>query len=167
MSVASASRIPTQAATTSISERVSVDRLTQFRGPWMDNGIATVRARVQGLMRRLVSLGAPIDGIVLSNETTLHAACFLGRDGALAAIQNDPRWPALARSMGLPTTIVDMDWGTDKYFQWTERMSGRDIEVRIVSPFPWPGQPPAPSHRTRPTTPTPQPCHGGTATRRR
>jgi hypothetical protein len=125
MSVASASRIPTQAATTSISERVPVDRLTQFRGPWMDNGIATVRARVQGLMRRLVSLGAPIDGIVLSNETTLHAACFLGRDGALAAIQNDPRWPALARSMGLSTTIVDMDWGTDKYFQWTERMSGR------------------------------------------
>lgn len=26
----------------------------------------------------------------------------------------------------------------------TERMSGRDIEVRIVSPFPWPGQSPAP-----------------------
>jgi hypothetical protein len=108
-----------------VTERVQVDRPTQFRGPWMDNGIAAVRSRVQSIMRRLVSLNAPVDGVVLSNETTLHAACFLGRDGSLAAIQNDPRWPTLARSMGLPALITDMSWGSEKYFQWTERMAGR------------------------------------------
>ena len=117
--VAEASRMIT------VSERVPVDRLTEFRGPWMDNGIRTVRARVSALMQRLKSMGTPIDGIVLSNETTLHAACFMERAGALASIERDPRWPALAASMGLPAAVSDMWWGTDKYFLWTERMAGR------------------------------------------
>ena len=108
-----------------VSERVPVDRLTNYRGPWMDNGIRTVRARVSALMQRLKSMGTPVDGIVLSNETTLHAACFMERVGALAAIERDPRWPALAASMGLPAVVSDMWWGTEKYFLWTERMAGR------------------------------------------
>ena len=111
--------------TVTVTERVPVDRLTEFRGPWMDKGIITVRSRVQSVMSRLKSLGAPIDGIAIDNETTLHAACFLGRDGALAAIQADPRWPALAQSMGLPVQVSGMTWGSDLYFLWTERMAGR------------------------------------------
>ena len=115
----------TTTETLTVTERVPVDRLTAFRGPWMDNGILTVRARVQAVMSRLKSLGAPVDGIAIDNETTLHAACFLGRDGSLAAIEADPRWPALAQSMGLPLTVSGMTWGSDLYFQWTERMAGR------------------------------------------
>ena len=111
--------------TATVTERVPVDRLTQFRGPWMDNGIRSVRARIQSIMSRLKALGTPVDGIAVANETTLHAACFLGRDGALAAIQSDPRWPSLASAMGLPASISDMWWGSDKYFNWTERMAGR------------------------------------------
>jgi hypothetical protein len=108
-----------------VTERVPVDRLTEFRGPWMDNGINTVRARVQSVMSRLKSLGAPIDGIAIGNETTLHAACFLGHAGSLAAIEADPRWPALAQSVGLPLQVSGMTWGSDLYFRWTERMAGR------------------------------------------
>jgi hypothetical protein len=111
--------------TLAVTERVPVDRLTVFRGPWLDNGIRTVRARVQAVMSRLKSLGAPIDGIAIDNETTLHAACFLGQDGSLAAIEADPRWPALAQSMGLPLKVSGMTWGSDLYFRWTERMAGR------------------------------------------
>lgn len=111
--------------TTVVTERVAVDRLTEFRGPWMDNGIRAVRSRVQSMFDRLKQLGAPIDGVAIANETTLHAACFLGHDGALAAIQADPRWPALAQSMGLPSQVSGMTWGSDLYFQWTERMAGR------------------------------------------
>jgi hypothetical protein len=76
-------------------------------------------------MQRLRQLGAPVDGVAVDNETTLHAASFLGRGGALAAIQADPRWPALAKSMGLPAQITAMSWGSDLYFLWTERMAGR------------------------------------------
>jgi hypothetical protein len=91
----------------------------------MDGGIAAVRARVSAIMGRLRQLGADVDGVAVDNETTLHAACFLGRTGSLAAIESDPRWPSLARSMGLPTRISDMSWGSPLYFTWTERMAGR------------------------------------------
>lgn len=107
------------------TERVRVDRPTAFRSPWVDRGIETVRARVTSTMMRLKELGASVDGVAVDNETTLHAAGFLGRDGALAAVQADPRWPSLARAMGLPVHLTDMSWGSDLYFLWTERMAGR------------------------------------------
>ena len=124
-SAASSATSSSSMNTLTATERVPVDRLTAFRGPWLDNGVRTVRARVQAVMSRLKSFGAPIDGIAIDNETTLHAACFLGQDGSLAAIEADPRWPALAKSMGLPLRLSGMSWGSDLYFQWTERMAGR------------------------------------------
>jgi hypothetical protein len=108
-----------------VTERVRVETLTNFRGPWMDNGIAVVRERVDAIVRRLKALGAPVDGFTLSNETTLHAASFVGVPGCLAAIESDPRWPALADALRLPRSITGMNWGTPLYFMWTERMSGR------------------------------------------
>jgi hypothetical protein len=108
-----------------VTERVQVDRPTNFRGPWIDRGVHTVRARVGAAMQRLKQLGASVDGVAVDNETTLHAAHFLSHDGALAAIQSDPRWPALAKSMGLPAQLTGMSWGSDLYFLFTERMAGR------------------------------------------
>ena len=112
-------------STTAVMTRVAVDRPTPFRGPWMDNGIAVVRARIQAAMQQLKSLGAPIDGVAIDNETTLHAANFLGVPGALAAVEQDPRWPALASAMGLPVRVSDMSWGSPLYYLWTERMAAR------------------------------------------
>ena len=67
-------------------------------------------------MQRLKALGAPIDGVAIDNETTLHAANFLGTPGSLAAIEQDPRWPSLAASMGLPVRVSDMSWGSPSYY---------------------------------------------------
>jgi hypothetical protein len=108
-----------------VTERVAVDTPTAFRGPWLDNGVALVRGRIDALMAELKRLGAEIDCLVIDNETSLHAACFMDSGGALKAIENDPRWPALAASLGLPSVVSDMTWGSNKYFLWTERMSGR------------------------------------------
>ena len=108
-----------------VTERVQVERMTPFRGPWIDRGVQTVRARVGAAMQRLKQLGASVDGVAVDNETTLHAAHFLGHDGALSAIQSDPRWPALAKDMGLPLQLTGISWGSDLYFLWTERMAGR------------------------------------------
>jgi hypothetical protein len=121
----SASSTSRSATLVPVTERVQVDRPTNFRGPWIDRGVQTVRSRVSAAMQRLKQLGASVDGVAVDNETTLHAAHFLGQDGALAAIQADPRWPALAKSMGLPAQITGMSWGSDLYFRWTERMAGR------------------------------------------
>jgi hypothetical protein len=121
--VAASSSKSTAAST--VMTRVAVDRPTPFRGPWMDAGIAMVRARVHAAMQRLKALGAPIDGVAIDNETTLHAANFLGTPGSLAAIEQDPRWPSLAASMGLPVRVSDMFWGSPSYYLWTERMAAR------------------------------------------
>jgi hypothetical protein len=113
------------AALVAVKERVQVDRPTSFRGPWIDRGVQTVRARVSAAMQRLRQLGASVDGVAVDNETTLHAAHFVQTEGSFAAIQSDPRWPALAKSMGLPAELNGINWGTDLYFRWSERMAGR------------------------------------------
>jgi hypothetical protein len=122
---AAASSTSRSSALIAVTERVQVDRLTSFRGPWIDRGVQTVRTRVGAAMQRLKQLGASVDGVAVDNETTLHAAHFLSNDGSLAAIQSDPRWPALAKSMGLPAQLTGMSWGSDLYFLFTERMAGR------------------------------------------
>jgi hypothetical protein len=121
-----------------ITERVPVDTLTGFRGPWMDKGTVAVRARIDALFAELKRKGAEIDCVSIDNETWLHAASFLGHPGALSAIENDPRWPALAASSGLPLVVSDMTWGSEKYFLWTERMSGRfdaALNIAVFAPM--------------------------------
>ena len=108
-----------------VTRRVVTRQMTEFRGPWMDNGIAAIRAKMQGIMNGLKAAGAEVDGVIVDNETTLDAAHFMGRPGALAAIEADPRWPALAASLGLPRSISGMSWGNPLYFAWTKAMSGR------------------------------------------
>lgn len=108
-----------------VTRRVSVNRLTEFRGPWISNGVAEVRKRIGSTMAALKAAGAQIDGVVVDNETTLDAAHFMGCPGALQAIQADPRWRGLATSLGLPATITDMTWGSNLYFTWTDIMSDR------------------------------------------
>ena len=108
-----------------VTQRVIVDTPTAFRGPWIDNGVAATRASVMSLFTRLRAAGAQIDGIAVDNETNLGAAFIVGEPGTAAAIQSDPRWPALATTVGLPLTLSDMNWGTPLYFNWTDKMTGR------------------------------------------
>lgn len=108
-----------------IMVRESTDVLTDFRGPWMENGISSVKQRVTSAMRKLVAAGAKVDGFVMSNETTLGAAFVVANPGTAAAISADPRWSSLSRQLGLPNDIRPINWGTDLYFRWTDVMAGR------------------------------------------
>jgi hypothetical protein len=108
-----------------VTSRVTVLRATPFRGPWIDSGVQSTRAKIAEIMKGLKAAGAIVDGVIVDNETTLDATHFMGRDGALAAIQADPRWPTLARATGLPLKITGMTWGSPLYFAWTRVMSSR------------------------------------------
>lgn len=108
-----------------VTTRVTKLRSTQFRGPWIDAGTQATRVKIAGIMNALKAAGATVDGVIVDNETTLDATHFMGREGALAAIQADPRWPELARATGLPLRITDMSWGSPLYFAWTRVMSSR------------------------------------------
>jgi hypothetical protein len=111
-----------------VTVRTVTNVATPFRGPWMENGIAAVRARVTAMVAGLKARGVAPDGFILDNETTLHATHFMGTDGAFAAVQADPRWPALATQLGLPRDISSpsvMYWGSPAYYRWTDVMSAR------------------------------------------
>jgi hypothetical protein len=119
---------PAAPAMVPVTVRTVANVLTEFRGPWMDNGTAAVRSRMTALVAGLKARGATVDGFVFDNETTLHATNFMGRDGAFAAVQADPRWPALAAQLGLPQDIsspANMYWGSPAYYKWTDVMSAR------------------------------------------
>ena len=108
-----------------VTTAVNVDTPTVFRGPWMDAGVDVTKSSVTRLLTALRATGVELDGIVVDNETDLGAAFIVGAPGSAAAIQADPRWPALARATGLPLTLTGMNWGTDLYFNWTDKMTGR------------------------------------------
>lgn len=108
-----------------VTNRVVVRQVTPFRGPWMEHGVAETRSRIAAIMNGLKAAGAQVDGVIVDNETTLDATHFMGRPGSLWAIQSDPRWPSLAREMGLPAVVTGMSWGSPLYFQWTKAMASR------------------------------------------
>jgi hypothetical protein len=108
-----------------VQYRTSSTVLTSTRGVWMDIGIADTRQKVKGIMDGLKARGVVLDGVIVDNETTLHVSHYIQTPGSFAAIQADPRWPALATSLGLPTKFTDINWGSDLYFKWTQVMAGR------------------------------------------
>ena len=111
-----------------VTVRTVTNVATPFRGPWMDNGIAAVKARVTAMVAGLKARGVAPDGFILDNETTLHATHFMGTEGAFAAVQADPRWATLSTQLGLPKDIASpsvMYWGSPAYYKWTDVMSAR------------------------------------------
>lgn len=96
--------------------------VTEFRGPWLEQGERAVRQSMEDFFSRLKAAGAAIDALVVDNETDTRAGRFLGSNGAnLQAIQNDPRFPALAQRLGFGDLTVDGMWyGTERHRRWDD-----------------------------------------------
>ena len=92
---------------------------TSFFGPWCVAGEQEVRGKIETLCRQLAAAGVKgIDGVVLDNETTFHPGRFIsGGPENLAAIERDPRYPALSKRLGIKT-IKNMNWGSPEYYRW-------------------------------------------------
>jgi hypothetical protein len=95
--------------------------MTAFPGPWCSAGEAEVKASMTRYFTALKSAGAnSIDAIVLDNEVTFWAGRYITRDRAnLAAIEADPRFPALAKRLGF-SKLGGINWGTADYLKWNE-----------------------------------------------
>jgi hypothetical protein len=96
--------------------------VTEFRGPWLEQGERAVRQSMDDFFGRLKAAGAAIDALVVDNETDTRAGRFLGSNGAnLEAIQRDPRFPALAQRLGFGDLTVDGMWyGSERHRRWDE-----------------------------------------------
>ncbi len=95
--------------------------LTSFPGPWCTAGEAEVKTGVERFLDGLKAAGATvIDAVVLDNETTFWAGRYVTADGAnTAAIEADPRFPALAKRLGF-SKLKGLAWGGAEYLRWNE-----------------------------------------------
>jgi hypothetical protein len=95
--------------------------LTQWAGPWCNNGEAEARTAVTRLFNGLKAAGVKtIDALVLDNETTFWAGRYVRADGAnTAAIEADPRFPALAKRLGF-NKLNKLAWGGREYNRWND-----------------------------------------------
>ncbi|MBL9141242.1 MAG: hypothetical protein JNK53_05190, partial [Phycisphaerae bacterium] len=77
--------------------------------PWVDKGIATVRARVNNLMVRLMRANAQVEFVVVQCDASLRAAEYdqYGAPG-WRAIQTDSRFAAVRTAIGSVDFVAEM-----------------------------------------------------------
>ncbi len=101
---------------------------TNFASPWLDNGIATVKARVETLLDGIKAAGGTVDAVILDNESTLQCWCF-NTPGQFSAIQLDPRFPTLAQTLGFSNLSL-ISFG-NSYFQKWNSVAGAMFDAAL------------------------------------
>lgn len=123
--------------------------LTEHQGVWLDHGAERVRARVASFFSEYARIGGQLDVLVLDYEGGL-SNWHLGDDvERWRAIQNDPRFPALAEQLGFSNLDTVAHWwqqqGDDRrnYLRWNalmlERVAGylnRSVYEPVASLYP-------------------------------
>ncbi|MBT5583625.1 MAG: hypothetical protein HOI89_12035 [Phycisphaerae bacterium] len=103
----------------------AMGNLTAFRSPWIDNGIVTIRERIDTWLAAFVAAGGSLDAVIIDNELTLDANQFMHSDGdCWDAIMDDPRFPSLADDLGF-SDLRSINWGNDRYNTWNRVMTSR------------------------------------------
>jgi hypothetical protein len=95
--------------------------LTAYRGPWMDNGVLTVKTRLDAFFSKFKAAGGRMDFLVLDFEGGVTNWQLSNADAA--AIQQDPRSAALLKSLGLTNMADVMDYRNGQYVKWNDAMS--------------------------------------------
>ena len=113
--------------------------LTAFPGPWYDNGLVEVKAKMVKFFDALRTAGVKgIDALVVDNETTFWAGRYVTNDGSnTAAIEKDPRFPTVAKRLGF-SKLKLLAWGGTEYLRWNEVIQP-DFDVAlnaaVTTPF--------------------------------
>jgi hypothetical protein len=112
---------------------------TAYRSIWWDHGVENVRARFDAFFKAFKEAGGQVDVFPLDYEdgvTNWH----LGSDPAhFSAIQNDPRFPEVAKILGLEDlgTVAKVQ-GSQNYLKWNALMSERraaDLNRAVYEPI--------------------------------
>ena len=98
----------------------------QIFSPWCENGIDIVRARVTSFINAFADAGGTLDALILDYETDFWWGLRVGAQGqpGIDAIENDPRFPALAAELGFDDLNLIQD-DNPQYIRWNQVMGGR------------------------------------------
>jgi hypothetical protein len=100
---------------------------TGVQGIWPEQGVADVAGKFARFFRGFQAAGGQLDWFILDFEGG-YSNWHLGTDPARwSAIQNDPRFPALAQELGFSDLMLLAEWwkGGGKYLVWNAVMAGR------------------------------------------
>jgi len=87
--------------------------LTKFQSPWLDHGVARVKARVTAFFTAFKQAGGRLDYLVLDYEGGLSNWCM--KPGQVDAIFADPRAAALKTSLGFGSASALQDCSPPPY----------------------------------------------------
>ena len=101
---------------------------TEFRGVWPEHGIATNQERFTQFFHAFKEAGGQMDWFVLDFEggySNWHLGGGEAKEPMWRAIQNDPRFPDLAKKLGFDDLMTVCYWpGKSNYLKWNAVMGG-------------------------------------------
>lgn len=102
---------------------------TEYRGVWPEQGIAVNKARFTDFFGRFKAAGGQMDWFILDFEggySNWHLGGGEAKEPMWRAIQQDPRFAALAEKLGFDDLMTICYWpGKTNYLKWNAVMAGQ------------------------------------------
>lgn len=102
---------------------------TNQRGIWPTRGIEKVRGEFERFFSRFAAAGGEVDYVLFDYEVGYQWPSIRSRgNAAITAIQNDPRFPAIADQLGF-SNLFAIDGSREKRARWDAVMDGWRSQV--------------------------------------
>ena len=113
---------------------------TAYRSIWWDHGVEKVRARFDAFFKAFKEAGGQVDVFALDYEQGVTNWHLRNDPAHFAAIQNDPRFPEVAKILGFDDLVgtVAKYQGSQNYLKWNALMNERraaDLNRAVYEPI--------------------------------
>ena len=111
---------------------------TEFRCPWLDNGIATVRERTIEWFGKYKEAGGELDYLILDDESSFSNWALQTKPGWANAIEKDPRFITLTSKLNQTSldTVMDRPHTNHRaYLQWNAVQDEILVDARNKAVF--------------------------------
>ena len=113
---------------------------TAYRSVWWDHGVEKVRARFDAFFKAFKEAGGQVDVFALDYEQGVTNWHLRNDPAHFAAIQNDPRFPEVAKILGFDDLVgtVAKYQGSQNYLKWNALMNERraaDLNRAVYEPI--------------------------------
>ncbi len=115
-----------------------IKEYTEFRCPWLDNGITTVRERTAEWFSKYKEAGGNLDYLILDNESNFSNWALQTKLGWANAIENDPRFVTLISKLNQTSFDAIMNRPHTNhigYLQWNAIQDEMMVDARNKAIF--------------------------------
>ena len=116
----------------------NVNEYTEFRCPWLDNGIKSIKERTAEWFNKYQNAGGQLDYLILDDESTFGNWALQTKPGWPDAIENDPRFVTLIPKINQTSLDLIMDrphTNHPAYLQWNAVQRQMLVDARNAAIF--------------------------------